>query len=147
MAQHFLLSAAARSLSLRDVLRMEEAEAWRRVRQPPGRMNGAPVCPRCTSSVTAAAPAAPCGIAAVLAATIPPLTSGSVSPPEAAHRRLSRRRAAICKRRLKGKERFGAVARFGREHKTAFVLAHRSGEATAAELKGVRIGGACELPR
>jgi transposase-like protein len=52
MAQHFLLSAAARSLSLRQVLRMEEAEAWRKfrkIRWPD--TDGAPVCPRCASAV------------------------------------------------------------------------------------------------
>jgi hypothetical protein len=28
MSQHFLLTAAARTVSLKQVLRMEEAEAW-----------------------------------------------------------------------------------------------------------------------
>ena len=48
MAQHFLLSAAARTLSLRQVMRMEESEAWqafRKVRWPD--TDGEAVCPRC----------------------------------------------------------------------------------------------------
>ena len=48
MAQHLLLSSAARILSLRQVMRMEEADAWqafRKVRWPD--TDGAPVCPRC----------------------------------------------------------------------------------------------------
>jgi hypothetical protein len=52
MAQHFLLSAAARSISLRQVLRMEEAEAWRvfrKIRWPD--TNGAPVCLHCACSL------------------------------------------------------------------------------------------------
>src|SRR3954453_13531777 len=48
MSQHFLLSAAARTVSLKQVLRMEEAEAWAMfcsIRWP--ETDGAPVCPRC----------------------------------------------------------------------------------------------------
>src|SRR3954470_21634691 len=48
MAQHFLLSAAARTVSLKQILRMEEAEAWAMfcsIRWP--ETEGAPVCPQC----------------------------------------------------------------------------------------------------
>jgi len=48
MAQHFLLSAAARSLSLRDVYRRGEKAAYRRfckLRWPD--TDGAPICPKC----------------------------------------------------------------------------------------------------
>jgi Transposase zinc-ribbon domain len=48
MAQHFLLSAAARSLNLAQVFRMTETEAeaeFRKVRWP--ETNGEPVCPVC----------------------------------------------------------------------------------------------------
>ncbi|MEJ2118887.1 MAG: transposase [Alphaproteobacteria bacterium] len=48
MAQHFLLSAAARTLSLLQVMQMSETEAWqtfRKVRWPD--TDGEPVCPRC----------------------------------------------------------------------------------------------------
>src|SRR4051812_35649517 len=50
MAQHFLLSAAARSLSLKAVYRAGEDAAYvtfRQVRWP--ETNGEPVCPRCGS--------------------------------------------------------------------------------------------------
>jgi hypothetical protein len=48
MAQHFLLSAAARSLSLATVARMSDQEAWtafRLIRWSDTK--GEPVCPRC----------------------------------------------------------------------------------------------------
>lgn len=48
MAQHFLLSSAAKSLSLATVARMSEEEAWdtfRRIRWAD--TEGQPVCPRC----------------------------------------------------------------------------------------------------
>ena len=48
MAQHFLLSAAARTLSLKDISRGGEDKAcamFRKLRWP--QTDGAPVCPRC----------------------------------------------------------------------------------------------------
>ena len=48
MAQHFLLSAAARTLSLRSIYAGGERKAYRRfcaLRWP--ETNGSPVCPRC----------------------------------------------------------------------------------------------------
>ena len=48
MSQHFLLSTAARTVSLKQILRMEEDEAWAMfcsIRWP--ETEGAPVCPHC----------------------------------------------------------------------------------------------------
>ena len=48
MSQHFLLTAAARTVSLKQILRMEEAEAWTlfcTIRWPES--DGVPVCPQC----------------------------------------------------------------------------------------------------
>ena len=48
MAQHFLLSRAAKTLSLAQVFRMSDAEvetAFRKVRWP--ETDGKPVCPEC----------------------------------------------------------------------------------------------------
>ena len=50
MAQHFLLSSAAKTLSLLSVMRMTDGEAektFRLVRWP--LLNGEPVCPHCTA--------------------------------------------------------------------------------------------------
>ena len=50
MTQHFLLSAAARTLSLAQVMRLTESEAegvFRRVRW--AETKGEPVCPSCGS--------------------------------------------------------------------------------------------------
>jgi hypothetical protein len=48
MSQHFLLTAAARTVSLKQILRMEENDAWAMfctIRWP--ETKGAPVCPHC----------------------------------------------------------------------------------------------------
>jgi hypothetical protein len=48
MSQHFLLTAAARTVSLKQILRMEEEDAWTlfcSIRWP--ETEGAPVCPHC----------------------------------------------------------------------------------------------------
>src|ERR1700722_18015350 len=48
MSQHFLLSSAAKSLNLAQVMRMTDAEAetvFRRLRWP--ETNGEPFCPKC----------------------------------------------------------------------------------------------------
>src|ERR1700728_3240225 len=48
MAQHFLLSSAAKSLSLATVARMSEGEAWEAFRLIRwSDTQGEPVCPRC----------------------------------------------------------------------------------------------------
>src|SRR4051794_26829480 len=50
MAQHFLLSAAARSLSLKAIYRDGEEKAYETFRQLRwAETDGAPVCPRCGS--------------------------------------------------------------------------------------------------
>ena len=48
MAQHFLLSSAAKSLSLATVARMSDEEAWHAFRLIRwSETQGEPVCPRC----------------------------------------------------------------------------------------------------
>ena len=48
MAQHFLLSAAARTLSLAKVMRMSDDQAFEAFKSLRWTANeGAPVCPRC----------------------------------------------------------------------------------------------------
>ena len=145
MAQHFLLSAAARSLSLRDVLRMEEAEAWRRFRKlrwP--ETDGAPVCPRCVCAVCwdccrpSGAPRYRCSACGH--------DFSPTSDTLFAHHKLPIRdylaAIAIFCNEVKGKSALALSRDLGVQYKTAFVLAHKIREAMAAELKGVRIGGA-----
>ena len=48
MPQHFLLSAAARTLSLRDVFTMTDAQAFSLFREVRWGHDGAPVCPSCS---------------------------------------------------------------------------------------------------
>jgi transposase-like protein len=47
MSQHFLLSAAARTLSVREVFAMTDAEAFERFRAMRWGLDGEPVCPAC----------------------------------------------------------------------------------------------------
>lgn len=50
MPQHFLLSAAARTLSLKKVMRLSDVEAWETFKSLRWHANdGYPVCPRCGS--------------------------------------------------------------------------------------------------
>jgi hypothetical protein len=58
MSQHFLLTAA-RTVSLKQILRMEEAEAWTlfcSIRWPES--DGVPVCPQCGCPACWACPTA-----------------------------------------------------------------------------------------
>jgi transposase-like protein len=145
MAQHFLLSAAARTLSLGQIMRLDEAEAWqvfRKVRWPD--TNGAPVCPRCDCRSCRNYPrpnGAPrfrcqdCGY------DFSP-TSGTLF----AHHKLAIRTylaaIAIFCNEVKGKSALALSRDLGVQYKTAFVLAHKIREAMAAARKGERIGGA-----
>jgi len=143
VSQHFLLSTAARSISLPKVLRMSEGEAWetfRRIRWHS--TEGKPVCPHCGS-----------------------LTCYDVSRGE-----RPRYRCKDCRKdftptsgtlfayhKLSISMYLAAIVIFvnaakgisalqlGRDldvsYKTAFVLAHKLREAMASEMKGAVIGG------
>lgn len=145
MAQHFLLSAAAHTLSLPQVMRMEEAEAWltfRKIRWP--NTGGVPVCPRCECSSCSDYPranGAPRFRCQACHHDFSP-TSGTLF----AHHKLLIRSylaaVAIFCNEVKGKSALALSRDLGVQYKTAFVLAHKLREAMAAARKGERIGGA-----
>jgi transposase-like protein len=144
MAQHFLLSAAARSLSPAKVMRMSDTgveNVFLRLRWPES--DGRPVCPHCGCATCYACrrsngqPRWRCKACHHDFS----VTSGTLF----AWHKLPLRTyllaiAGFCNE-VKGK----SMLAFGREldvqYKTAFVLAHKLREAMASSVKALRIGG------
>lgn len=145
MAQHFLLSAAARSISLREVYAGGEEKSWelfKRMRWP--ETKGQPVCPKCGS---------------LDAYTIKSrrkheckackhhfsVTSGTIL----ASRKMSYTdllaAVVIVINGAKGVSALQLARDLDCQHKTAFVLAHKLREAMAAEIKGVELNGTVEV--
>src|SRR6202049_3089188 len=144
MAQHFLLSAAAKTLSLASVFTMKDADAamaFRRIRGPD--TNGEPVCPHC-GGVDAydcrrlkGAPRFRCR-ACVKDFTI---TSGTLFASHKLPLRCYLAAIAIFCNEVKGKSALALSRDLNVSYKCAFVLLHKLREAMAAELKGRMIGG------
>ena len=144
MAQHFLLSAAAKSLSLASIFTMKDADAettFRRIRWAD--TNGEPVCPHC-GGVDAydcrrlkGAPRFRCR-ACVKDFTI---TSGTLFASHKLPLRCYLAAIAIFCNEVKGKSALALSRDLSVSYKCAFVLLHKLREAMAAELKGRMIGG------
>jgi len=144
MAQHFLLSSAAKKLSLASVFTMKDAEAemaFRRVRWAD--TDGEPVCPHC-GGVDAydcrrlkGAPRFRCR-ACVKDFTI---TSGTLFASHKLPLRCYLAAVAIFCNEVKGKSALALSRDLNVSYKCAFVLLHKLREAMAAELKGRVIGG------
>ena len=144
MAQHFLLSAAARSLSAAKIMRMSDRgveNVFLRLRWP--ETDGKPVCPGCG-----------CTICYACRRSVDrrrwrckacrhdfSITSGTLF----AWHKLPLRTyllavAAFCNE-VKGKSMLALARDLDVQYKTAFVLAHKLREAIASSTKGLRIGG------
>ena len=134
MAQHFLLSAAARSLSAAKVMRMSDGgveSVFRRLRWP--ETDGKPVCPGCGCMICYACPRSPdrprwrCKACRGDFS----ITSGTLF----AHHKLPLRTCllavvAFCND-VKGKSMLALSRELDIQYKTAFVLAHKLREAMA----------------
>jgi len=145
VAQHFLLSAAARTLSLKTIFSEGEAAAYRRFRRlrwPD--TGGEPVCPVC-------------GCLDVYI-----LSSRRRFKCAACHRQFSVTSGTIfASRKLSFVDLLGAICLFVNaskglsavqlsrdidvQHKTAFVLMHKLREAMAAETRDTRLAGHVEV--
>jgi transposase-like protein len=144
MAQHFLLSKAAKSLSLASVFTMKDADtetAFRRIRWAD--TNGDPVCPHC-GGVDAydcrrlkGAPRFRCR-ACVKDFTI---TSGTLFASSKLPLRCYLAAIALFCNEVKGKSALALSRELSVSYKCAFVLLHKLREAMSAELKGRVIGG------
>jgi transposase-like protein len=141
MAQHFLMSATARTVSLKQVARMTDGEAralFRQIRWPDTK--GAAVCPYCECPKCYE------------------YTTRNVFKCKACRRQFSETSGTLfASRKLPIRDYLIAIIIFvnavkgisalqlGRDldvqYKTAYVLAHKLREAMAAEVRGVVLGG------
>ena len=144
MAQHFLLSAKARTLSLSAVLRMTDQEAetaFMGIRW--AATAGKPVCPRCECPTvydcrkTNGAPRWRCKACRKDFS----ITSGTIFAFHKLPLRTYLAAIAIFCNEVKGKSALALSRDLDVQYKTAFVLAHKLREAMASEMKGMRIGG------
>ena len=145
MAQHFLLSAAARTLSLKEIYKAGEAAAYAtflRLRWP--ETNGEPVCPDCgCCDVYAITTRRRFKCAACLKQFS--VTSGTIF----ASRKLSfcDLLAAICLfvNGTKGRSAVQFSREMNVQYKTAWVVSHKLREAMQDEVDGLKVGGEVEI--
>jgi len=145
MAQHFLLSTAARSLSLASVARMSEEEAreaFQRIRWADNK--GEPFCPKC-------------GCAAIYRYQ----TRAVFRCKECRHQFTVTSGTIFASRKLPVRDYLLAIAIFVNgakghsalqlsrdldcQYKTAFVLAHKIREAMASEISSEKVSGSVEI--
>ena len=144
MAQHFLLSRAAKTLSLAQVFRMTDGEAetaFRMVRWPD--TNGEPVCPIC-DSVEAYVARRPNGVLRYRCKGCKKdftVTSGTLFASHKLPLRGYLAAIAVFCNEVKGKSALALSRNLGLSYKTAFVLLHKLREAMAEEMRGRMIGG------
>ena len=144
MAQHFLLSRAAKSLNLATVFRMSdgEAEALFRVLRWP-ETNGDAVCPHCGGLDAYEARRANGSLRFRCKACVKDftLTSGTLFGSHKLPLRSYLGAIAIFCNEVKGKSALALSRDLGLSYKAAFVLLHKLREAMAEELRGRVVGG------
>jgi hypothetical protein len=126
MSQHFLLSPAARSLSLAKVARMSDQEAhdaFRLIRWADTK--GEPVCPRCQCGTAYKYETRKLSGSARLARINLALRQGRFSPAAKCHRGILLA-IAIFVNGAKGHSALQLSRDLDCQYKTAFVLAHKS---------------------
>ena len=144
MAQHFLLSSKAKTLSLATVFRMTDAEAetaFRGMRWE--ETKGAPVCPSC-GGVDAYDCRRPNGAPRFRCRACTKdfsITSGTLFASHKLSLRGYLAAIAIFCNEVKGKSMLAMSRDLGLSYKAAFVLCHKLREAMAEELRGRTIGG------
>jgi transposase-like protein len=144
MSQHFLLSSAARTLSVGKVARMSQEEAetvFAKVRW--AETDGKPVCPHCGALDAYdcrrpnGAPRWRCkGCRGDFS-----LTSGTLFAFHKMPLRNYLMAVVIFCNEVKGKSALALSRDLGVQYKTAFVLAHKMREAMASEIRGLKVGG------
>ncbi len=144
MAQHFLLSKAAKTLSLAQVFRMSDSKAeetFRLVRWAD--TNGSPVCPHCggVDAYECRRPNGSLRFRCRACAKDFTLTSGTLFASHKLPLRMYLAAIAIFCNEVKGKSALAISRDLGLAYKSAFVLLHKLREAMAAEFKARKIGG------
>jgi transposase-like protein len=145
MAQHFLLSSAAKSLSLATVARMSEGEAWEAFRLIRwSDTQGEPVCPRCgcldnyTYQTRKLFRCKGCSHQFTV-------TSGSIFASRKMPIRDYLLAIAIFVNGAKGHSALQLSRDLSRNYKTAYVLAMKLREAMAADANGKQASGHVEV--
>jgi hypothetical protein len=143
MAQHFLLSAKSKTLTLATVFRMTDAEAettFRKVRW--SQTDGAPVCAKCGGLDAYEYRRETGALAFECRACKAPfsITSGTLFASHKMPLRAYLAAIAVFCNEVKGKSMLALSRDLGVSYKTAFVLCHKMREAMAAEMKGRIIG-------
>lgn len=143
MAQHFLLSRQAKTLTLGEVFRMTDAQAettLMNIRWADN--NGDPVCSHCGSLVCYLA-RRPSGAARWRCKDCGKdfsITSGTLFASHKLPLRAYLAAIAIFVNEVKGKNALAMSRDLGLAYKTAFVLCHKMRESMAQEMKGRQIG-------
>jgi transposase-like protein len=144
MAQHFLLTAAARTLTLASVARMSDEEAERvfiRLRWSDN--SGDAYCPHCGCTIVYMARrpnGAPRWRCKACRKDFS-VTSGTLFAFHKMPLRSYLMAVAIFMNEVKGKSMLALSRDLGTQYKTAFVLAHKIREALASEVRQTAIGG------
>jgi transposase-like protein len=144
MTAHFLLTAAARTLTLASVARMSDEQAERVfVRLRFSANNGAAYCPHC-GCLTVYACRRPNGAPRWRCKACRKdfsITSGTLFAFHKMPLRAYLMAVAIFANEVKGKSMLALSRDLGTQYKTAFVLAHKIREAMASEVRRSTIGG------
>jgi transposase-like protein len=148
MSQHFLLSRAAKTLTLAQVMRLSNDEAeklFARIRWH--QTNGAPVCPRCGGQALydVRRPKGPARWRCKACNKEFTITSGTLFAWRKMPVQSYLAAIAIFTNEVKGKAALALSRDLGTAYKTAFVLAHKLREAMASEMKGATVGGAGKI--
>jgi transposase-like protein len=144
MAQHFLLSAAARSLSLAKVMRLSDTgveDVFLRLRWP--ETDGKPVCPDCGCAICYACrrPSGQLRWRCKACRRDFSITSGTLFAWHKLPLRTYLLAVVVFCNEVKGKSMLAFARDLDVQYKTAFVLAHKLREAMASSTKGLQIGG------
>src|SRR5712692_5352767 len=142
--QHFLLSPAAKTLSLAQVFRMSDAEAetmFCKVRWPS--TEGKPICPACggLDAYEARRPNGSLRFRCRACKGDFTVTSGTLFDSHKLPLKSYLAAIAIFCNEVKGKSMLAISRDLGVSYKCAFVLCHKLREGMATELKGRVIGG------
>jgi transposase-like protein len=142
MAQHFLLSAAAKTLTLGHIFKMTDAEAeimFRKLRWE----NAEPVCPECggVDAYEFRRAGGPLRFECRACRKEFSLTSGTLFASHKLPLKAYLAAIVIFCNEVKGKSMLAMSRDLGLSYKSAFVLCHKLREAMAEEMKGRTIGG------
>src|SRR4051794_37328970 len=144
MSQHFLLSAAARTLSLASVARMSDEEAERVfIRLRWAGNDGNAYCPhcRCMTVYLARRPNGAPRWRCKACRKDFSITSGTLFAFHKMPLRSYLMAIAIFANEVKGKSMLALSRDLGTQYKTAFVLAHKIREGMASEVRQAAVGG------